>query len=273
MWAGCCRKSHPSNLLPGQNPPNWGKASGVSGQPQFSDEQPGGFSGSTSRNISAAMPLTRSHRSAASIALRAATLYERAGAEQDQRVLAECISLYHPDVHMTSSVNGITVRTHGRSELRRVIVEAMGDNRRYRHLNTEVVVDEGDRAVLRTTLVVLQGDRPLVAVSVEWRIRLRDGLISESHGSESPAEDQPNWAPLGSTYSLGGEIVGRWGDEHVLARLYDGRPLELAAPQEFDDAWEVGDQLMVFFVNEAVVGWYLPDKQRGIDFSDLGVTA
>jgi hypothetical protein len=219
------------------------------------------------------MPLTRSHRSAASLALRAATLYERAGAEHDQRVLAACIALYHPDVHMTSSLNGITVRTHGRDELRRVIVEAMSDNRRYRHLNLEVVVDEGNRAVLRTTLLVLQGDRPLVAVPVQWRIRLRDGLISESHGAESAAEDQPNWAPLGSTYSLGGEILGRWGDEQLLARLYDGRPIELPAPEELDDEWEVGDQLMVFFVTEAVVGWYLPDKQLGIDFSDLGATA
>jgi hypothetical protein len=217
----------------------------------------------------AAMSVTRSHRSAASVALRAATLYERAGAEEDQRVLAECIALYHPDVHMTSSLNGITVRTHGRDELRRVIVEAMSDNRRYRHLNTEVVVDEAERALLRTTLLVLQGDRSLVAVPVQWRIRLRDGLISESHGAESPAEDQPNWAPLGSTYSLGGEILGRWGDEQLLARLYDGRPLELPAPEELDDEWEVGDQLMVFFVDEAVVGWYLPDKQLGIDFSDL----
>jgi SnoaL-like protein len=226
-----------------------------------------------SEKISAAMPLTRSHPSAASIALRAATLYERAGAEQDQTVLAECIALYHRDVHMTSSLNGITVRTHGRDELRRVIVEAMSDNRRYRHLNTEVVVDEGERALLRTTLLVLQGDRPLVAVPVQWRIRLRDGLISESHGAESPPEDQPNWAPLGSTYSLGGEILGPWGDGQLLARLYDGRPLELPAPEELDDEWEVGAQLMVFFVNEAVVGWYLPDKQLGVDFSNLGATA
>jgi hypothetical protein len=219
------------------------------------------------------MSVTRSHRSAASVALRAATLYERAGAEEDQRVLAECIALYHPDVHMTSSLNGITVRTHGRDELRRVIVEAMSDNRRYRHLNTEVVVDEAERALLRTTLLVLQGDRPLVAVPVQWRIRLRDGLISESHGAESPAEDQPNWAPLGSTYSLGGEIGGRWGDELRLARRDAGRPLELPAPEELDDEWEVGDQLMVFFVDEAVVGWYLPDKQLGIDFSDLSADA
>lgn len=214
-----------------------------------------------------------SYRPAASVALRASLLYERAGAKRDERALADCIALYHPDVHMTSSLNGITVRTQGRDELRRVIVEAMSDNRRYRHLNTDVVVDEGERALLRTTLLVLQGDRPLVAVPVQWRIRLRDGLISESHGAESPAEDQPNWAPLGSTYSLGGEILGRWGDEQLLARLYDGRPLELPAPEEVDDEWEVGDQLMVFFENEGVVGWYLPDKQLGIDFSDLGATA
>ena len=63
------------------------------------------------------------------------------------------------------------------------------------------------------------------------------------------------------------------GDEQLLARLYDGRPLELPAPEELDDEWEVGDQLMVFFVDEAVVGWYLPDKQLGIDFSEPSADA
>jgi len=220
------------------------------------------------------MPVIRSpHRLAASLALRASMLYERAGAERDQGLLAECIALYHPEVHMSSSLNGITVRTHGRDELRRVIVEAMSDNRRYRHLSTEVVVDEDDRAVLRTTLLVLQGDRPLVAVPVEWKMRLRDGLISESHGSERRPEDHPNWAPLGSTYSLGGEILARWGDQQLLARLYDGRPLELPAPEELDDEWEVGNPLMVFFENETVVGWYLPDKQFGVDLRQPSDTA
>jgi SnoaL-like protein len=220
------------------------------------------------------MPVIRSpHRLAASLALRASVLYERAGAERNRALLTESLALYHPDVHMTSRLNTVTVRTHGRDEMRRAIVEAMSDNRRYRHLNTEVVVDEGDRAVLRTTLVVLQGDRPLVAVPVEWKIRLRDGLISESHGSAPSAVEQPIWAPLGCTLSLGGEILGGWGDGQVLARLYDGRPIELPAPEELDDEWEVGDELMVFFENEAVVGWYLPDKQRGLDMRDHGVAA
>jgi hypothetical protein len=220
------------------------------------------------------MPVTRSpYRFAASLALRASMLYERAGAARDEGLLEECVALYHPEVHMTSSLIGITVRTHGRDELRRAIVEAMTDNRRYRHLNTEVVVDEGDRAVLRTTLVVLQADRPLVATPVEWKVEQRDGLISESHGVEAPAADQPNWAPLGSTYSLGGEILARWGDAQLLALLYDGRPLELPAPEEFDGEWEVGDQHRVFHDNDAVHGWSLPDKQLGVDMSDHGEAA
>jgi hypothetical protein len=219
------------------------------------------------------MPRMRSpHRLAASLALRSSMLYERAGAERDQRLLAERIELYHPQVHMTSSLTEVTVRVHGRDELRRVTAELMSDNLRYRNLNTEVVVDEGNRAVLRTTLLVLQGDRPLVALPLEWRIRLRDGLISESHIAPPP-EDQRNWAPLGSTLALGGEILARWGDEQFLARLYDGRPLELPAPEELDDAWEVGDPLMVFFENEAVLGWYLPDKQLGLDLRHPGDTA
>lgn len=220
------------------------------------------------------MPVARSpHRFPASLALRASMLYERAGAERDEGLLAECIALYHPEVHMTSASIGITVRTHGRDELRRALSEAMSDNRRYRHLNTEVVVDEGDRAVLRTTVLVLQGDRPLIATPVDWKIRLRDGLISESHGAAPPPRDQPHWAPLGSTLSLGGEILARWGDEQLLARLYDGRPVELPAPADLDAQWEVGDPLMVFFENEAVVGWYLPDRQRGVDMRDPGDTA
>jgi hypothetical protein len=30
---------------------------------------------------------------------------------------------------------------------------------------------------------------------------------------------------------------------------------------------------MVFFENETAVGWYLPDKQLGLDFRDSGDTA
>jgi hypothetical protein len=210
------------------------------------------------------------HRLAASLALRSSILYERAGGERDQGLLAQRMALYHPDVHMTSSLAGVTVRVHGRDELRRVTDELLSDNRRYRNLNTEVLVDEGDRAVLRTTLVMLQDDRPLIAVPIEWKIALRGGLISESHVAAPPLEDQTNWAPLGSTLSLGGEILARWGDKQLLARLYDGRPLELPAPNELDGEWDVGDQLMVFFENEAVVGWYLPDKQLGLDLRDSG---
>jgi hypothetical protein len=217
------------------------------------------------------MPVIASgYRLAASLALRSSMLLELAGSERDEGRIAEWIALHHPEINMTTSLSGITVRTHGRDELRRVIVEAMSDNRRYRHLNPEVIVDEDDRAVLRTPLLVLQGDRPLIGLPLEWRVGVRDGLISESHGAAEAPEDQPTWAPLGSTLSLGGEILARWGDEQFLARLYDGRPIELPAPEEFEDEWDVGDQLMVFFENEAVVGWYLPDKQLGLDLRDPG---
>jgi hypothetical protein len=149
------------------------------------------------------------YRLAASLALRSSMLYERAGAERDQGLLEERMALYHPEVHMTSFVAGVTVRVQGRDELRRVTDELMSDNRSYQNLNTEVVVDEGDRAVLRTTLVMLQDDRPLITLPIEWKIKLRDGLISESHVLAPPAEDHPNWAPLGSTLSFAGEILAR----------------------------------------------------------------
>ena len=210
------------------------------------------------------------HRMAASVGLRATLLFERAGAQRDMGVLDECLEFYHPDVHMTWSGNGVTVRTHGRAELRRVLLESMSDNRRYRHLNPEVMLDEPDRAVVRTTLLTLQGDHPLVAGLVDWTTVLREGLIAESHGAESPLKNQPIWAPLGSTYSVGAEILSPWGETQLLVRLYDGRPLELPAPEELDDAWDVGDQVMVFLENETVLGWYMPDKQLGIDLSDPG---
>ena len=65
-------------------------------------------------------------------------------------------------------------------------------------------------------------------------------------------------------------MLAEWGDEQLLARLHDGRPLELPAPEELEEEWDVGDQLMVFFENEVVVGWYLPDKQFGLYFSGEG---
>jgi hypothetical protein len=46
--------------------------------------------------------------------------------------------------------------------------------------------------------------------------------------------------------------------------------VELPAPGEVDDEWDVGDQLMVFFDNDAVVGWYLPEKQLGVDLREPG---
>ena len=210
------------------------------------------------------------HRLAAPLAMHAAELFERASAERDERLFEQCLLLYHPEVQMSSSLNGIAVRTRGRGELRRVILEATSDSRRYRHLNTQVMWDVGDRALLRTTLLVLQRDRPLVAVPIEWRIAVRDALIVESHGRETPSQDQPNWAPLGSTYSHGGEVLARWGSEQLLVRLYDGRPVELLAPVELEGDWEVGDQVMVFYVEETVAGWYLPDKQLGVDFGVRG---
>jgi hypothetical protein len=221
-----------------------------------------------------AMTATHSpYRLAASLALRSSMLYERAGAERDKRLLDERIALYHPEVHMTSCVAGITVRIHGRDELHRVTAELMSDNRRYRNLNTEVLVDEGDRAVLRTTLLALQDERPLLTAPLEWKVALRDGLISESHLAATPPEDQHNWAPLGSTLSHGGEILARWDDGQLLARLYDGRSIELPAPEELDHGWEVGDPIMVFFEKEDVVGWYLPDTQLGLDLRGSGDTA
>ena len=48
------------------------------------------------------------------------------------------------------------------------------------------------------------------------------------------------------------------------------RPVELLAPAELEGDWEVGDQVMVFYVDQTVAGWYLSDKQLGVDFGVRG---
>jgi hypothetical protein len=65
--------------------------------------------------------------------------------------------------------------------------------------------------------------------------------------------------------AIPGRVIGRWADDHALIRAEDGRVLELPATAEVSD-FEVGDRVEVYLDGgDMPVGWYLPDRQQGVD--------
>lgn len=203
-------------------------------------------------------------QTASSWVLQTFALYERALASGDTKLVDRCLDRYAEDTDLTGSLMGISVRTHGREELRAAIISSIRAGTRHRHLELEVVTDDPDRIVVRGTFVSLVGDTPLIAVPAEWDVRLRDGLISTMRVIElDPA--RPAWTPLGPIPGFAGEVVASWGDNGLLARLDDGRAQELPTPDELSDQWEVGDPVLVFFDGRDVLGWYLPLRLIGVD--------
>ena len=67
-----------------------------------------------------------------------------------------------------------------------------------------------------------------------------------------------------------GRVIGRWADDQVLLQLEDSRVFEAPAPAEVCD-FEVGDRVLVYFDGDSgPAGWYLPDKQQGVDLRGWG---
>jgi hypothetical protein len=67
-----------------------------------------------------------------------------------------------------------------------------------------------------------------------------------------------------------GRVIGRWSDDKVLIRLDDGRVFEAPAPEEVRD-FDVGDRVDLYFDPDGTpVGWYLTDKQQGVDLRGWG---
>lgn len=196
--------------------------------------------------------------------LRLWELYE-AITQGDKRCIDAYLERCDPHVEVIASAVGSVVRTHGREELRRLLEQTAAGETRHRFLNVEVVEDGPDRAVVRTALLVLQGDAPLLAVPIEHTTEFRAGRMLRLQSLERrPDAVAADWAPLGSTVSTAGEILVRWGDECVLVRLRDGRPIELPLPAGGLEV-AAGEAVMVFFEAGRPVGWYLPDRMVGVD--------
>jgi hypothetical protein len=65
-------------------------------------------------------------------------------------------------------------------------------------------------------------------------------------------------------------VIGRWAHDQVLIRLDDGRVFEAPAPDEVS-GFDVGDRVDLYVDSAGTaVGWYLPDKQQGVDLRGWG---
>lgn len=212
------------------------------------------------------MPSTGTPRETASTwVLGTFALYDRAVASGDAELVDRCLERYAEDADLTVSLMGISVRTHGWEQLRATILSAISTGTRHCHVELEVVTDDDpDRVVVRGTFLSLVGDTPLIAVPAEWEVQMRDGVISSMRVIELDTA-RPAWTPLGPIPSYAGEVVTRWGDNGLLARLYDGRAQELPVPDELSDQCKVGDPVLVYFEGRDVLGWYLPESMIGVD--------
>ena len=65
-------------------------------------------------------------------------------------------------------------------------------------------------------------------------------------------------------------MIGRWADDKVLIRLDDGRVFEAPVPADVSD-FDVGDRADLYFDRDGrVTGWYLPERQQGVDLRGSG---
>lgn len=176
------------------------------------------------------------------------------------------LACFDPSIEMTASIGGITVRTSGPNELRSVNLNSLEAGMTHRHLSPVVTCESREAATVAYEFLILEHGYPVGAVAAETEFAVRDGLITRMGIRERARGTacRPVWAPLGPTLSVAGEIVWR-GEDHLLVKLYNGRAMQFESPKEVTAEWEVGDPVMVFFEGDRPLGWYLPDRQLGVD--------
>lgn len=199
-------------------------------------------------------------------------MYDAAMAVRTKEAVDAYLGCFRSEMGFTAAYGGMSLAVSGVEELRAAIENLFAAGLSHVHRDVRVVRGEPDRAVAHYTRLISQDGTPLIEVEIECDVAFQGELIRRMAIRErGPPGDAPVlWAPLGSTPSFGGEIVGHWADEKLLVRLRDGRECELPAPADADGQWNIGDPVIVFFEGPAPLGWYLPERQLGVDLRGVG---
>ena len=205
-------------------------------------------------------------------AVWALELYNGAMAKRTEEALDAYLGCFHREMEFTASASGMTLAASGVGELRAAIQNLFAAGLSHECRDIQVVSEEQNSVVTNCTRVVSQDGMPLTEAEAETDFAFKGELIFRMAVGERgrPADTPATWAPLGSTPSFAGEIVAHWAEEKLLVRLRDGREVELPSPAEAEGQWEVGDPVLVYFDGKAPLGWYLPDRQFGVDFRVSG---
>ena len=180
------------------------------------------------------------------------------------------LELYTPDVILDTGGVLLPAGVHrGIGEVREALMKIASERtlRSPRHLDLEV---SGDWVLAVSHL----DDSEHCCL-----FRLRDGLIAQIECPPTVEEGRrrlkvgavghpdPLWAPLGGKEFLSGhlELEGHGAD-----LCFDGRRMPAALPPEIAACVSSGEAALVFLDDGKLLGWYLPERQLGVDLRDVG---
>ena len=203
---------------------------------------------------------------------RALELSDAALALGTEEAIAAYLACFHSEVDLTAACGGMDVAVSGIGELRTATENLISSGVSYSHRDWRVVSERSDRVVTHYVRVLRKQGAAHLEVEVESEVAFEGDLIRRMAVKEraEPGDRPAPWAPLGSTPSSAGEIVAHWADEKLLVRLRDGRETEVPLPADADGLWDIGDPVIVFFDGAALLGWYLPERQFGVDLRGSG---
>ncbi len=115
------------------------------------------------------------------------------------------------------------------------------------------MLEFGDRVVVRGRMVTP------VDLVMRWHFDFEDGLIARV----TPLEG--HWAVLDGQEFTPGRLTEPPEAGTVILRLSDGRSLAVPISAELSPRVAPHEPVMAFFDGDTLIGWYLPDLQRGMD--------
>jgi ketosteroid isomerase-like protein len=208
-------------------------------------------------------------------------LYEDVAHASDPRAQGLFVELWQPDaVLLKSRPPGSDVDVIGTAPCYRGVRGVLGflADARASWEEFHVVIDEirdlGGRVLVLATLVgQLRGEGP-AEIETSFLAEVRDGKIAslEAHlghdaldaAAAVPTPMGPEWARLGSRLQVPATVL--IGGASVVLGVGEGWEIEAPVTQEVSEHASPGASALVFFHDDGrLAGWYLPDRQLGID--------